>query len=99
MSSFNVNNDDAAFRLRPSNSRAVKEVQAYPIATPAQKDERNAKNTQKTQREERRRERERRHQSRQVLLNTRSGHDRRNVTNGSTEDSGKKTKTGISVYT
>ncbi len=82
-----VTNDSAALHTTKTNNRNVKETQAYP-ATPAVKTHEKAvpapqQNVKRNQRQ--RRKQERRQQQKPVLLDTRSGHDRRNMVNAQTE--------------
>jgi hypothetical protein len=100
-----VTNDSAALHTtKKTDARNVKEIQGYPAsqnvkeqgdATSAPRQKRQANPRQK-------RKQERRQQKQSVLLDTRSGHDRRNAAVSQTDDAGdandKKT-TGINVYT
>ncbi len=81
-----VANDSAALHTTKTNNRNVKETQAYP-ATQAVKAHGNAapvpqQNVKRNQRQ--RRKQERRQQQKSILLDTRSGHDRRNIDNAQT---------------
>ncbi len=99
-----VGNDDAALHTSKTNNRNVKETQAYPASqsvkahegtpfAPRQKIKRNQRQ---------RRKQERRQQRKAVLLDTRSGCDRRNVgysqTVATENDSNEKPVTRIDVY-
>jgi len=101
-----VTNDSAALHTtKTSDNRNVKEVQAYP-SSPAVKPHEDATTAprQKVKRNQRqRRKQERRRQQTTVLLDTRSGHDRRNVIASQTtetENTGTTpATTGIDIYT
>ncbi len=104
MTSFNVHNDDAGLQIRPTPGRTVKEVQAYAGGHAVQGDENATEAPKQADRKERRRKRDRRHQKDAVLLDTRSGHDRRNAsinesseTRNDTPEAG--STSGIDVYT
>ncbi len=96
-----VTNDSAALHTTKTNNRNVKETQAYP-ATPAVKAHEKAapapqQNVKRNQRQ--RRKQERRQQQKSVLLDTRSGHDRRNMGNTQTVTSeNEQPVTHIDVY-
>ncbi|HHI94562.1 MAG TPA: hypothetical protein ENK04_13800 [Gammaproteobacteria bacterium] len=99
-----VTSDDAALHTRKTNSRNVKETQAYPTSQPVKAHE-NAPHTpqQKIKRNQRqRRKQERRQQQKSVLLDTRSGHDRRNIKNTETvtteNNSNEQPAAGIDIY-
>ena len=103
MTSVNMPRDDAAINAtKTATNRTVKETQPYPTtqAVQAHEDAIRAprKNPQKSQQ---RRKRERRKEITPVLLDTRSGHDRRNAAdpqNVDTDDD-KPKSTGIDIYT
>lgn len=104
MTSVNMPRDDAALKTtKTATNRTVKEIQPYP-ATPAVQAHEDAtqapqKNPQKPQQ---RRKYERRKENRSVLLDTRSGHDRRNVVdpqNADSEEADNTKSTGINIYT
>ena len=108
MTSFNVNNDDAGLHIRPATGRAVTEVQPYPGAPAAEKNEDTSQTPkqapQQSPDKEKRRKADRRHQQIQVLLDTRSGHDRRNTANelnatGENDANETGSASGINVYT
>jgi len=81
MTSFNLNitNDDAGLHTRPIAGRTVKEMQAYSGAHATQEEEKPTEAPIQTHYDDKRRKRDRRHQHTAVLLDTRSGHDRRNI--------------------
>jgi hypothetical protein len=103
MTSVNMPRDDAALHTtKATPNRSVKETQAYPTtqAVQAHEDVTHAprKNPQQAQQ---RRKQERRKENRPVLLDTRSGHDRRNA--GAQQKAESETdntqSTGINIYT
>ncbi len=99
-----VTNDSAALHTTKTNNRNVKETQAYPASQAVKAREETAptpqQNVKRNQRQ--RRKQERRQQQKSVLLDTRSGHDRRNIGNSQTaaneEDDNKQPVTSIDVY-
>jgi hypothetical protein len=103
MTSVNMPRDDAALHTtKTASNRTVKETQPYP-ATPAVQAHEEAtraprKNPQKSPQ---RRKFERRKDNLPVLLDTRSGHDRRNAIDSHSAESEDEnsTNTGIDIYT
>lgn len=103
MTSVNMPRDDAAIHTsKTATNRTVKETQPYPTTQAVQAHEDVARAPQKkSQKAKQRRKRERRKEHAPVLLDTRSGHDRRNVIdpqNADTKDDDQK-PTGINIYT
>jgi len=108
-----VTNDSAALHTTKVDGRNVKEVQGYPASQTVkeQVDATSAPRQKANQSPQQRRKQARRQQKESVMLDTRSGHDRRNVVdsqavnsqvsdsqNDDTEETDKKT-TGVDVYT
>ncbi len=80
MSSMNIPPDDAALRARPSGdeTRSVKPVAAYPVISPIQSHEEGHTAVRPLHpRPPRRRQGERRRRDEPVLLDTRTGGERR----------------------
>jgi hypothetical protein len=103
MTSVNMPRDDAAIHsTKTATNRTVKETQPYPEAHAVQAHEDAAQAPRKhPQKAQQRRTHERRQEDEQVLLDTRSGHDRRNAAdpqNADDEDDDKKSS-GINIYT
>lgn len=106
MTSINIPRDDAANRIdtRLVSDRTVKEVNGYPVvpAVTAHDDVMQAPAQRMPRRQAQRRRHERRLQHAQVLLDTRSGRDRRNAAREpDIEVEGEaqpQTRTGIDVY-
>lgn len=103
MTSVNMPRDDAAIHAtKKATNRTVKETQPYPTTQAVQAHEDVAHAPQKNpQKNPQRRKHERRQEDVPVLLDTRSGHDRRNVAesqNADTDDD-KPKSTGIDIYT
>jgi len=100
-----VENDSAALHTqKTAETRSVKETQPYP-ASPAVKAHEDTMTAprQKVKRNQRqRRKQERRQQQKPVLLDTRSGHDRRNViaaqTTRNKNDNSPRPAAGIDIY-
>ena len=102
MTSVNMPRDDAAIHAtKTATNRTVKETQPYPTTQAVQAHEDVARAPRKNpQKPKQRRKRERRKANAPVLLDTRSGHDRRNVIdpqNADTDDD-KPKRTGIDIY-
>jgi len=100
-----VGNDDAALHTTKTNSRSIKETQPYPASQPVKTHEETPHAPQqKIKRNQRqRRKQERRCQKQFVLLDTRSSHDRRNISTSSqtitTENgSNEQPATGIDIH-
>lgn len=108
MTSVNMPRDDAAIHAtKTATNRTVKEVQPYPTAQAVQEHEdvthAPRKNPPQSQQ---RRKHERRKEDSPVLLDTRSGHDRRNIVGQQNSDqqdadnaTDDKKSTGINIYT
>ncbi len=98
-----VENDSAALHTsKKTDNRNVKEVQAYPTAQAVQEHEDVVQAPRKNpQHSQQRRKHERRHENTPVLLDTRSGHDRRNVVDSQNAEADEKDKknTGVNIYT
>lgn len=104
MTSFNIHNDDAGLLIRPTVGRTVKEVQAYPDVHAIQEDETATEAPKQNKHDEQRRKRGRRQKNTEVLLDTRSGHDRRNAASKESSETENETTdttpaSGINVYT
>ncbi len=105
MTSINIPRDDAATKIdtKSATDRTVKQVDSYP-SVQAVKEHEDVTQAPKQQphKQSQRRRKERRKKSSKVLLDTRSGHDRRNVANAEKVDleegAGKENSTGIDVY-
>jgi len=99
-----VTNDSAALHTTKTDNRTVRETQAYPASQPVKAHENAApvprQNVKRNQRQ--RRKQERRQQQKPVLLDTRSGHDRRNIrkpqTTASETNGDGQPVVGIDVY-
>ena len=106
MTSINIPKDDAASRIdtKAVAERNVKEAEPYPTVQPVKAHEEVTQAPPSAPRKQtQRRKGERRKQNIPVLLDTRSGHDRRNAAHnedveleGDTPDTG---RTGIDIYT
>ena len=106
MTSINIPRDDAA-RINPRTlaDEAVKETAPYPrtkAVTPHDDVTQAPRRQQPSRQKQQRRKGDRRKQNKSVLLDTRSGHDRRNAMRSRQEDSDDKNNdtgsTGIDVY-
>ena len=101
----NLERDDAAKLIpaRPPTERTVNPVQPYPGTQPVQPRGEAAATPKKPRRQLQRRKGERRKQNIPVLLDTRSGRDRRNAVSAAgvelEGDSETPPHTGIDVYT
>jgi len=102
MTSVNMPRDDAAIHTtKTATNRTVKETQPYPTTPAVQAHEDVARAPQKNpQKPKQRRKRERRKANAPVLLDTRSGHDRRNAADPQNVDTNddKPKRTGIDIY-
>ena len=105
MTSVNMPRDDAAIHTsKTTNNRTVKEAQPYPETRAVQEHE-NVINAPRKKPAARlhRRKGERRKKNTAVLLDTRDGHDRRNIGNQAAaetaEDGNEQNSTGINIYT
>jgi len=99
-----IGNDDTALHTTKTNNRSIKETQPYPASQPVKAHEKTPHAPQqKIKRNQRqRRKQERRRQKQSVLLDTRSGHDRRNISAAQTitteNGSNKQPATGIDIH-
>ena len=105
MTSINIPRDDAATRIdtKAVAERTVEQVNPYPTVQPVKAHEEVTEAPPQTPRKQtQRRKGERRKAQRPVLLDTRSGHDRRNAAqNANIELEGEQpaeNKTGIDIY-
>lgn len=105
MTSMNMPRDDAAIHIdtKTVRKRTVAPAQPYPATPPVQAEQDAAEAPPQTpRRPPQRRQNERRKQNLPVLLDTRSGHDRRNILHNSeagTEDpTTHSSPAGINVY-
>ena len=105
MTSINIPRDDAATRIdtKAVAERTVEQTNPYPTVQPVKAHEEATETPPKTPRKQvQRRKGERRKTQQPVLLDTRSGRDRRNVAqNANVELEGEEAaenRTGIDVY-
>lgn len=102
MTSVNMPRDDAALHATKTTDRTVKETQPYPITPAVQPHEDVTRAPRKNPlKAQQRRKQERRKENRPVLLDTRSGHDRRNAGDqqNAESESDNTQNTGINIYT
>lgn len=106
MTSINIPRDDAASKINTKavGNRTVTPVEPFPTTQPVKAHEDTiAAPKQQTSKNQQRRKQARRAQEASILLDTRSGHDRRNANNvdsSEEEESNteKNARTGINVY-
>lgn len=96
-----VTSDNAALHTTRTDNRNVRETQAYPASQSVKthKDARSASQQNVKRNQRQRRKQERRQQQKTVLLDTRSGYDRRNISHsGAAETEDEQPLTRIDVY-
>ena len=101
MTSINMPRDDAALHsTKSSPNRTVNETQPYPTTQPVQKEKDvTSAPPKKPQANQQRRKRDRRKKDIPVLLDTRSGHDRRNAAQDDEQGKADDKTSGIDIYT
>ncbi len=103
MTSVHIPRDDAASKISTTTDRTVQAATPYPSVQPVKAHEDATKAPERTTHKNlQRRKKERRKDNAPVLLDTRSGHDRRNADHLIEEDQDtgteKSARTGINVF-